>query len=203
MYVIIVGCGKVGRSLAESLSDDGHDVVIVDSESDSLSQLESGFNGVIVQGVPLDEDVLMDAGIDRADALVAVTQDDNMNVTVSEIAKEIFNVPKVITRVYDPDREVAFQQMGLNTICPATLTAAHIKNMLNEKPDGIFNSFGGKNIVFRFIDPVDEYFGKYIKSIDPGANRTIFGIIKGVEFQFANPNVRIDQGDTLVIAEYV
>lgn len=203
MYVIIIGCGKVGSRLAMALSDEGHDVVVVDSDSDNFNYLGSGFNGVTMTGVPLDEDILKSAGIENADAVAVITQDDNMNVTVSQIAKEIFKVPMVITRVYDPDRELAFQQLGLNTICPATLTVAQIKNILSQKLDGICNSFGGKNINFRFIPPIERYVGKYVKNIDPGLNRTIFGIIKDEEFQFANPGVRIDQGDTLVLAEYV
>jgi len=203
MYVIIIGCGKVGSRLAKALSDEGHDVVVVDSESDNFSYLESGFNGVTITGVPLDEDILIAAGIGSADVLAAVTPDDNMNATVSQIAKEIFNVPKVITRVHDPDRELAFQQLGLTTICPATLTVAQVKNILSHKLDGICNSFGGKNINFRFISPDENYLGKFIKNIDPGVNSTIFGIIKDEEFQFANPNVRIDHRDTLVVAEYV
>lgn len=203
MYIIIIGCGKVGCKLAQSLSDDGQDVVIIDSESENFNQLGSGFNGLTITGVPLDEDVLLNAGIDKADALVTVTSDDNMNVTVSQIAKEIFNVPKVITRVYNPDREVAFQQMGLNTICPATLTASYIKGMLNEKSDGIYSSFGGKNVVFRFISPGDEYAGKHIRNIDLGVNSTIFGIIRDGEFQFIYPAARVGRDDTLVIAEFI
>lgn len=135
MYIIIVGCGKVGSRLAKTLADDNHDVVVIDSEPDNFSQLGSGFNGMTVTGVPLDVDVLKDAGIEKADALAAVTQDDNMNVTVSQIAKEIFNVPKVITRVYDPDRELVIQQLGLTTMSPVTLAVTQVKNVLNERLD--------------------------------------------------------------------
>lgn len=203
MYIIVVGCGKVGSRLAKALSDDNHDVVVIDSDPDNFNQLGSGFNGVTISGVPLDEDILKSAGIEKADALAAVTQDDNMNVTVSEIAKEIFNVPRVITRVYDPDRELITQQLGLTVMCPVTLSVAQVKNVLNQKKDGMCNSFGGKMVNFRFLPPDSGYIGKYIKNIDAGDNSTIFGVIKNEEFQFANPGVRIDSGNTLVIAEYV
>lgn len=203
MYIIVVGCGKVGSRLARALSDDNHDVVVIDSDPDNFSQLGSGFNGITISGVPLDEDILKGAGIERADALAAVTQDDNMNITVSEIAKEIFNVPRVITRVYDPDRELITQQLGLTVMCPVNLSVAQVKNILNQKEDGMCNSFGGKTVNFRFLPPDDEYIGKYIKNLDMRNDSTIFGVIKDEEFQFANPGVRIDSGDTLVIAEYV
>lgn len=203
MYIIVVGCGKVGSRLARALSDDNHDVVVIDSDQDNFNQLGSGFNGVTISGVPLDEDILKSAGIEKADVLAAVTQDDNMNITVSQIAKEIFNVPRVITRVYDPDRELITQQLGLTVMCPVTLSVAQVKNILNQKNDGIFSSFGGKTVNFRFKVPDDIYIGKYIKNIDIGNESTIFGVIKNEEFQFANPGVRIDPGDTLIIAEYV
>lgn len=203
MYIIIVGCGKVGSRLAMALSDDNHDVVVIDSNPDNFNQLGSGFNGVTISGVPLDEDVLKSAGIEKADALAAVTQDDNMNVTVSEIAKEIFNVQRVITRVYDPDRELITQQLGLTVMCPVNLSVAQVKNVLIQKKDGICNSFGGKTVNFRFLSLDDKYIGKYIRNIDTGDDSTIFGIIKDEEFQFANPGLRVDSGDTLVIAEYV
>lgn len=203
MYIIIVGCGKTGSKLAKALSDEGHDIVVVDSEPDNFIQLGSGFNGSTITGVPLDVDVLRDAGIERADALAAVTPDDNMNVTVSQIARDTFKVPRVITRVYDPDREVIFQQFGLTTICPVSLAVGQVKNILNQRYGGIWTSFGDKNINFRLEEPDKKYIGKLVKNVEPKHNSTIFGIIKDEEFMFANPGVRIDKGDTLVIAEYV
>lgn len=203
MYVIIVGCGKVGSKLAAALSDENHDVTVIDNDSDKFDQLGSGFNGVTIKGVPLDEDVLKSAGIEKADAMAVVTPDDNMNLTVSQIAKEIFNVPKVITRVYDPDRELIFNQLGITTICPVSLTVCQIKNLLNQKFDGLWSSFGDKSIHFRFVDPDKKYIGKLIKNVEPGLNCTIFGIIKDDEFRFANPSVKIESNDTLIIAEYV
>lgn len=202
MYIIIVGCGKVGSRLANALSDDNHDVVVIDSDSDNFNHLGSGFNGVTISGVPLDEDILKSAGIEKTDALVAVTQDDNMNITVSQIAKEIYNVPRVITRVYDPDRELITQQLGLTVMCPVTLFVAQVKNVLNQKKDGMCNSFGGRTVNFRFVSPPQEYIGKYIKNINAGNGSTIFGLIKNEEFQFSNPSLKIDFKDTLVIAEY-
>lgn len=203
MYIIIVGCGMVGSKLAKALSDDNHDVVVIDSDAENFSQLGSGFNGLTVGGVPLDEDVLKSAGIEKADALVAVTPDDNMNVTVSQIAKKIFKVPKVITRIYDPEREIIFQELGLTTMCPASLVVCQVKSILNKKYGGIWNSFGDKNINFKFVTPDKKYIGKLIKNVEPGLSSTIFGIIKDEEFMFANPSVRIDEGNVLVVAEYV
>ena len=109
MYIIIAGCRKIGSNLALLLSEENHDVVVIDSDPNNFDLLGSGFNGVTIAGMPIDEDVLRNAGIENADAMAAVTNDDNMNVMVSEIARDLFHVPAVITRLYDPEREMVFR----------------------------------------------------------------------------------------------
>ena len=202
MYIIIVGCGKVGSNLAKELSVNNHDVVVIDSDPDKFSQLGSGFNGKTILGVPIDEDILLEAGIEKADAVAAVSPDENMNIMVSQIAKEIFHVPRVIPRVYDPDRDIFFQQLGLNTMCLTSIAVAHVKKILEQKSGDIWHTFGNKNIGFRYLQPDSKIIGMNIKNISI-ENYLIFGIIRDEEFQLANPNTRINSEDMLVIAEYV
>lgn len=133
MYIIIAGCRKVGSNLAIVLSQANHDVVVVDSDPENFNLLGSGFNGLTITGMPIDEDVLRIAGIEKADALAAVSNDDNMNVMISQIASNLFHVPRVITRVYDPERETVFNKLGLHTICPTTLAVEKIKDFLVER----------------------------------------------------------------------
>jgi trk system potassium uptake protein len=146
MYIIVVGCGKVGSNLAKELSIENNDVVVIDNDPEKFKLLGSGFNGKTVLGVALDEDILRQAGIENADAVAAVTPDENMNVMVCQIAKEIFKVPRVIPRVYDPDRDLIFQQLGLNTMCLTTLAVAHVKKILSQKSGDIWGTFGNKSI---------------------------------------------------------
>ena len=105
MQIIVIGCGKVGSKLAQVLSEEGHGVVVVDNENKAFKSLDSSFNGITVTGVPIDQDVLRQAGIETADAIAAVTPDDNVNIMVCQIAKEIFKVPCVLARIYNPARE--------------------------------------------------------------------------------------------------
>ncbi len=202
MYIIIVGCGKVGSNLAKELSINNHDVVVIDSDPDKFSQLGSGFNGKTILGIPIDEDILLEAGIDKADAVAAVSPDENMNIMVSQIAKEIFHVPRVIPRVYDPDRDIFFQQLGLNTMCLTGIAVAQVKKILDQKSGDVWHTFGSKNIGFRYIKPEQKIIGTSIKNI-PVNNYLIFGIIRDEEFLLANPDTRINKEDMLVIAEYV
>ena len=132
MYIIIAGCGKIGANLVKTLSNEGHDVVVIDPNEESFAQLESGTNCLTITGMCIDEDVLKSAGIEHADALLAVTSDDNVNIITAQIAKQLYHVPHVVTRIYDPDKDAVLRQMGLNTVCPTMLTVAKIGSLLGE-----------------------------------------------------------------------
>lgn len=121
MYVIVAGCGRVGANLAKELLEAGHNVVVIDQDEKDFAQLGVGSNCLALTGLPIDEDILKEAGIEKADALVAVTGDDNTNVMISQIAKQLYNVPRVITRINDPRREDVFHIMGLDSISPTSL----------------------------------------------------------------------------------
>ena len=126
MYFIIAGCMKIGATLALQLSQEDHDVVVIDSDPKNLEALGTGFNGVTITGMPIEEDVLRSAGIERADAMAAVTRDDNINLMAAEVAQQLFHVPKVITRLYSPEQEIVFRRMGMTTVCPTSLAVASI-----------------------------------------------------------------------------
>ena len=132
MYIIVAGCGKIGANLVKSLSNEGHDVVVIDPSEESFAQLENGTNCRTITGMCIDEDVLKSAGIEHADALLAVTSDDNVNIMTAQIASQLYHVPHVVTRVYDPEKDEILQQMGLTTVCPTMLTVAKIGSLLTE-----------------------------------------------------------------------
>ena len=132
MDIIVAGCGKIGANLVKSLSNEGHDVVVIDPSEESFAQLENGTNCLTITGMCIDEDVLKSAGIEHADALLAVTSDDNVNIMTAQIASQLYHVPHVVTRVYDPEKDEILQQMGLTTVCPTMLTVAKIGSLLTE-----------------------------------------------------------------------
>ena len=201
MYIIVVGCGKVGSNLAKELSMNNHDVVVIDNDPEKFTQLGSGFNGKTILGIPIDEEILLQAGIEKADALAAVSPDENMNIMVCQIAKEIYKIPRVIPRVYDPDRDIFFQQLGLNTMCLTSLAVAHVKKILEQKSGDIWHTFGNKNITFRYMKPDNKSIGKLIKDL-PVTDYLIFAVIREEEFVFASPNYRVNKSDMLVVVEY-
>src|SRR5579884_760479 len=131
MLVLILGCGRVGAHLANSLDAEGHDVRVIDINTESFRRLAPEFRGTTVVGHGIDDDVLRRAGIERADVFAAVTNDDNTNIMASQIAKVIHHVPKVITRIYDPSREETYHTLGLETVCQTALGAQLIEEMLS------------------------------------------------------------------------
>jgi trk system potassium uptake protein len=137
LYVIIMGCGRVGARVANLLEASGHEVLILDTNPGAFGRLGPDFRGKTMVGNGIDTEVLRRAEIDRADAFAACTQGDNRNIMASQIAKEIFSVPKVVTRIYDPIRKDTFAALGLDALSPTTIGAAHFYTRLTgEKPAG-------------------------------------------------------------------
>jgi trk system potassium uptake protein TrkA len=134
MKIIIMGCGRVGARLASLLDEDGHEVTILDNDTYSFRRLPSSFSGTALFGNGIDEEALKRAGIEGADVFIAVTQGDNRNVMSCQIAKHIFNVPRVLCRIYDPLREEMYSSLGLETLSP-TKIFAQLLRMKIENPE--------------------------------------------------------------------
>lgn len=131
-YIIIIGCGRLGANLANTLSDGGGNVLIIDKNKDSFRKLSPSFGGLSVIGDATDIDVMQEAQISNASAVIAVTNNDNANIMVAQIAREMFNIKRVIARLYDPEREYVYQEFGIETICPAVLSAKEIDKILSQ-----------------------------------------------------------------------
>ncbi|MDF2886246.1 MAG: trkA 2 [Lacrimispora sp.] len=133
-YTIIIGCGRLGANLANTLSDGGEDVLIIDKNKDAFRKLSPAFGGLSLNGDATDLDVLQEAKISNATAVIAVTNNDNANILVAQIAREMFHNGRVIARLYDPEREYVYHEFGIDTICPAILSVKEIDKILS-KPD--------------------------------------------------------------------
>ena len=129
MNIVIMGCGRVGALLAELMSADGHEVTVLDINEYSFRRLSGDFNGKALIGDGTEQESLVKAGIEKAEAFLALTEGDNRNVMAAQIAKQIFNVPRVICRIYDPLRKDVYETVGLEAISPTTIIA----NLLKEK----------------------------------------------------------------------
>jgi trk system potassium uptake protein TrkA len=142
LRLLIVGCGRVGSQIASDMDRAGHEVVIVDRDPNAFSRastrgvLTRDFKGEQVVGNGTDVDVLRRAGAEHADGFVAVTEGDNRNIMASQIAKNVFKVPHVVARIYDPERADAYEKLGMHTICPTLEGARRIQDVLLDRESG-------------------------------------------------------------------
>ncbi len=168
MHVIIVGCGRVGAEVAKLLVGEGHNVVIVDRNPASFERLGGTFNGRTVIGNGFDLSLLKEAGIEKADVFCSLTNGDNTNLVSAQVAKRIFNVPKVIARVYDPHRARIYSALGLDIISGTILFAAMIRDKIIESR---FSSYliETKELGVIEIEVRDDLVGKSIQQVNvPG-----------------------------------
>lgn len=129
---IVVGCGRLGSNIATILSSNGKDVVVIDNDPDAFRKLGSEFSGFTVEADGIDVETLEKTGVENALAVIAVTEKDNVNLMVAQIAKSIFDSPLVIARLYDPDKEIILNGTGIKTIYPNKLSLAALEHMIAE-----------------------------------------------------------------------
>lgn len=196
MYIVIIGCGRLGSGLAMELSNDGHDVVIVDKHAENLERLRSGFNGIRIKGVEIDNDILMEAGIDKADIFLAMTPADNINIMASQIAKDIFKVPKVIARIFDPSREFIYRKLGLQTISPTEVSINIIKNKIIDKKSDTLLILNNDVSIEEIT--INKLKFNNVLEIEDKFNCKICAVSKNGEFIIANKNELLEKGDKII-----
>lgn len=205
MNILVIGCGKIGSRLANLLSDEGHDVSIVDSIEENFDLLDDNFSGFTTIGVPIDQDVLKKAGIENCDAIAAVSSDDNVNIMVCQVAKEFFNIKNVVARIYDPKREDIFSHFDIHTVCPTNLTVSSIRNTLidNEKVQKI--NIDCHSIDFNTIEIPKNLIGLETKDLKLKENQTLFAVLHSnysLTLIYQN-SIKLKLGDKLIISNLV
>ena len=130
VHVVIMGCGRVGSTLARSLEDRHHTVAVIDTNPDAFRRLGASFSGTKITGVGFDRDVLDGAGIERADAFAAVSSGDNSNIIAARVAREGFGIQQVVARIYDPGRAEVYQRLGISTVATVRWTADQVLRRL-------------------------------------------------------------------------
>jgi len=196
MYIIIIGCGKLGSILAKELSIAGHHISIIDHDSEKLNVLGSGFNGTKIKSVEYDNDHLTEAGISRADFVVAVTSDDNINITVSLIAKKIYNVPRIIARVADPNRKYIYDMLGIETICPTRLGVEILKKRITAKSLDVIATLGKNHEVIELTVLKGKILT--INEIEEKYSCIISGLIIEGKFSLPKKNELVPFGSKII-----
>ena len=169
MKVIIMGCGRVGQQLSRLMDNEGHDVTVIDPDAKNLTLLGVEFKGHRLQGVGFDRDVLLKAGVEQADAFVATSPSDNVNIVAARIARNFFHVPRVIARLYDPRRAEIYRRLGLVTISMTVWGAQRINELLAHSDLDSTMSFGRGEVSLVAIEIPPHLVGRQVALISvPG-----------------------------------
>ena len=205
MNILIVGCSREGASLASIMCERGHDVSVLDGKRDSFELLDDGFTGLTFKGVPIDNDDLQSAGIESCDVVCAVTDDDNVNIMVAQIAKMVYKVSTVLTKILDPEKEAAFEVVGLNSVCPTNLTLDAFISALDGYQEEQQLGFGGHTVKFYPMPIPKEFIGMKAIDIQFEKDEVLYAIIReGGEFSLiSNYNISLKEGDTLIFSRLV
>jgi trk system potassium uptake protein len=200
MNVIIMGCGRVGSHLSRLLERDGHTVTVIDSDQDALNSLGADFKGRRIRGVGFDRDVLLDAGIETADAFAATSPSDNANVVAARIARNIFQVPRVVARLYDPQRAEIYRRLGLLTISTTNWGAERIHEMITHRDLDPVISFGRGEVSLVALELPPTLEGRRVKDLAISGEINVVTITRQEEAIVATPNTEFQRGDIVHMA---
>lgn len=206
MNVLVVGCGRLGTRLASMLDEHGHDVAVIDSNPDNFRNLSENFNGITVAGMPMDMKVLKSAGAENCDAMAVVTPDDNLNITISQIARQFFGVENVVARISDPAREKVFKSFGLKTVCPTKLAGDAIYTALTNPWDVKNVSFETATAAFHCRAVDKAHIGVAVSTVPMDKGEVVFGVVHSdgvMELYSEAYKTPLAEGDKVVFAKII
>lgn len=178
MRIVIAGCGRVGSELANILSIEGHEISIIDKDLENFKRLGKGFKGLTVHGICFDLDILKAAGIERADGFAAVTPSENSNLVSVVVAKEVFHVPKVVARIYDPRGAEIYRKEGIPTISDTIWGANTLKGILCMPGVSTMTSLGNGEVVILQVEIPTRLIGRTVANLTMPAQSMVVGIVR-------------------------
>jgi trk system potassium uptake protein TrkA len=197
MKYVIVGCGRVGSTLAKLLTAESHDVTVVDENPAAFKRLGAKFTGRVEVGTGIDYDVLKRAGAQDADGFVAVTDGDNRNVMAALLAQRMFNIRKIVARIYDPPRGQIYRELGIDTVCPTTMGAKTIRDRLTHAPFESTPSFDFGKISSLAISVPPALAGTSVAALERAILIRIAAIRRGGKVTVAAPDDVLNCGDEI------
>ena len=200
MKVIVMGCGRIGSQVSELMLRQGHDVVVIDHDANAIARLGSGFKGRVVQGLGFDRQVLMEAGIEHADAFVAASSSDNANIVAARIARNIFHVPRVVARLYDPPQEEIYERLGLTTISSTTWGAQRIYQVLTHTDLDVMQTFGRGEVSLVAVDVPPGLVGKNVGQLSVPGELEVIAITRNNEAFVPRAGTEFQEGDLIYLS---
>ena len=200
MKVIIMGCGRVGEQLARLLVTEGHQIVVIDQEPSALERLGANFKGQRITGVGFDRDILVKAGIEQADAFAAASSSDNANIVAARIAHNIFHVPRVVARLFDPRRAEIYRRLGMLTISSTTWGAERLRELLTSADLDPILSFGSGEVSLLNIEVPPQLIGRMVKDLSVPTEIIVVAITRQGAAFIPTTGSQFKEGDILQVA---
>lgn len=203
MRMIIVGCGRNGSGLAQTLSKMGHTVTVIDYNAAAFAALGPAFRGETVEGVGFDRDVLLKAKIDRTDALAAFTASDESNAVIARIAKEVYRVPKVVARLYDREKAEIYRRLGVQTLSSTTWGIKRAVDLLCYSPLNTVFSIGSGDVDIVEIEATPLMVGHRVSELTIPSEVHVVAITRGNKTMLPTTGTVLEKDDMLYIAAAV
>lgn len=198
MKIIVMGCGRVGSQLSNLLSQRGHDVTVIDHrDADASARLGPDFKGRILHGLGFDRDVLTQSGINNADAFVAASSSDNANIVAARIAKNIFRVPRVVARMYDPKRAEIYQRLGLSTISGTQLGVRQIYDIVTHTDLDVLHKFGRGEVSVLALEVDYHLAGRTMRDLSIPGEVVVFSVTRDDHAFIPTNGTEFREGDIL------
>ncbi|MGA7193912.1 MAG: TrkA family potassium uptake protein [Anaerolineales bacterium] len=197
MKVIIMGCGRIGSQVSELMAAHGHDVTVIDHDDNAIVRLGPNFRGRVVQGLGFDRNVLMNAGIEQADAFVSASSSDNANIVAARIARNIFRVPRVVARLYDPHRAEIYQRLGLTTISSTNWGAERIYQVLSHTDLDVLYTFGRSEVSLVVVEAPSQLIGKNVAQLSVPGEIAVISITRNDQAFLPVHGTEFKEGDLI------
>jgi trk system potassium uptake protein TrkA len=199
VHIVIMGCGRVGSTLAHILEDRGSTVAVIDRDPEAFRRLRPSFKGDRITGIGFDRDVLARAGIERADGFAAVSSGDNSNIIAARVARETFGVQQVAARIYDPRRAEVYERLGIPTVATVRWTADQmLRKLLPESTEPLWRDATGQ-VILTQASVCPDWIGEPVKLVEASVATRIVLIDRMGEAIVPQPSTVLQQGDVVHI----
>ena len=197
MKTIIMGYGRIGAQVGKLLIEQNHDVTIIDHDADADGRLGPNFKGRIIRGLGFDHNVLVQAGIEEAEAFVAASHSDNANIVSARIARNIFHVPRVVARLFDPLRAEIYQRLGLTTISPNNWGAERILQVLTHSELDVWDTFGRGEVSLVHLEVPQLLIGRTVNQLNVSGEVLVASITRNEQAFIPIIGTVFQEGDLL------
>ncbi len=200
MKFIVIGCGRIGATLARTLALRGHTVTVMDRDPEAFERLGTAFKGRTVVGVAFDRDALLEAGIERTDGVALTTASDEANITAGRLAMQIFRVPRVVARVYDPRKAEIYRRLGLRTVSLVTWGVNRIADLLCYSDLDVVYSAGGGQVDVVVVEASPLLVGRTVRDLTVSGELVVIAITRGGDTFLPTLGAVFQEGDELHLA---